>query len=151
MTHRAQQIVDAAASALAATNAATVYTHRRLTLSELDFEIPAFVVDIGADLPLNDYGYTNAALIDSRLELQVVGVAQGATEAEIIPTLLELRRQIHIAMLAAADHTLGLGFVLAVRYAGAEMPNVNVDGNRLAGSILSRWFIDYRMNLGDPA
>ncbi len=151
MTHRAQQIIEAAAAALVVRDVAQVFTHRRLTLAELDFEVPAFIVDLGADQPLSELGYTNAALIDSRLELNVAAIVQGSTESEIIPALLEMRRQAHIAMLAATDHTLGLAFVLAVRYAGAEMPIVNADGNRLAGLLVSRWSIDYRMTLGDPA
>jgi len=150
MTHRAQQIIAATAAALAASSSlgAAVYTHRRLSLSDEDQELPAVSVNYGSDDPLSDLGVTNIAFIDSLLELAVTLVARGDSEQDVLDELLRLRAAQHVALMA--DRSLGLAFVIDTRYGGAAAPDVDVSLNRPAGALTCRWLVHYRMNLSDP-
>jgi len=150
MSHRAQQIVDAAVAAHASM-AANVYSHRTLTVSQEEMETPCVSIAIEADEPMSDLGVTNLAFIDSLLTLSVTVVSADSSEPDLIADLLDMRRQSHIAMFSAAGRDLGLSFVMGVRYLGAERPEINVDGQNMAGSITCRWGIPYRMNLTDPS
>lgn len=151
MTHRAQQIVDAAAAILAASSTleAAVYTHRRHPLSDPDQELPAVIVDYGADVPAGELGVTNVAFIDSLLELTVRIVVKGDTEADVLAAMLDRRVAQHVALMA--DRSLGLGFVIDTRYGGASEPVLDVSLERPAGELACRWLVHYRMNLADPS
>lgn len=150
MSHRAQQIVDAAVTAHASLQV-NVYSHRTLSVSASEMETPCVSVAIEQDQPMSDLGVTNLAFIDSLLVLEVTVATTGQDEQTLVTDLIELRRLSHVAMLSAAGRDLGLSFVMGVRYLGAERPEINVDAQLLAGSILCRWGIPYRMNLTDPS
>lgn len=153
MTHRAERIVVAAQAAVAGLagltiNASNVYAHRTLTLSEDDGELDAICVNQGEDVPMGEEGMDNTAFIDSELELEFESYAKHSEESEVRQALTSLRRQIHQALMA--DDTLGLSFVVGVRYAGAERPSIDPDGNAPSGRQTSRWRVHYRMNKSDP-
>jgi hypothetical protein len=151
MSHRAQQIVDAIAAELAAstTLGAAVFTHRQLSVSDAEQEVPAVSVRYGADTPTSQYGTDNFSFIDSLLAIEVVAIALEVDEDTVLSRLLDLRRQIHITLMA--DRSQGLGFVMDTRYAGAAAPDVDATSNQVAGRLVVSWAVLYRMNITDPA
>jgi|SRR5882672_1188577 len=150
-THRVQQIMDAIVAAAVAngTFGQNVFIQRTLSLSEYDGELPALCVMYGDDDPFSELGNDNMAFIDSLAAFELTPYVKADNEKALATALLEMRRQIHITLMA--DATLGLGFVFGVRYGGAEKPNISQEGGRLAGAQLNRWFVPYRMNITDPS
>lgn len=151
MSHRAQQIVDAIATTLAAstTLGASVFKNRRFSVAELDQELPAVSVNYGADAPLSEFGVTNVAFVDSLLEVKVIIALRADSEDEVLTALLDRRVAQHVALMA--DRSLGLSFVMDTRYGGADAPEIDVSLDRPAGAIACRWFVHYRSNLSDPS
>lgn len=150
MSHRAQQALDAVAAILAANTSmgASIYTHRILSVSEADQELPAVSVRYGADTPADDDGALNFAFLDSLLELQIVALASGIDEQAVLAMLLDLRRQIHISLMA--DRSQGLAFVIDTRYGGASAPEIDASTELVRGRLEQRWLVHYRMNISDP-
>lgn len=150
MSHRAQQIVEAVVAALQADTAlgATVYTHRQYSLSEADQELPAVSVRIGSDMPTGEFGPDNFAFIDSVLELVVEISVKAGDEQTAANSLLDLRRRVHIDLMA--DRTQALSFVMDTRYGGATAPDFDVSTDRPVARLETRWGVFYRMNLTDP-
>lgn len=150
MSHRAQQVVDAVLAALAANSSlgASVYAHRALSLSEPDQELPAVSVRYGGDSPMDEDGASNFAYLDSLLELQVVATTRDLDEASVMQALLDMRRQIHITLMA--DRSQGLAFVIDTRYGGAAAPELDTATEYVAGRLEQRWLVHYRMNISDP-
>lgn len=149
--HRALQIVGAVTAALRANAslAAEVYSHRVRSLDELEQELPAVIVRMGADTPNTDSGQSSLSFIDSMQEILVEGLTRGDSEQEIAETLLELRTQIHIAL--QADVTLGLSFVTDTRYAGADAPEISDAADRYSGRLVTRWSVLYRTAFTNPS
>lgn len=153
MTHRAEQIVDAIVAAIAAqanlgVNSENVYAHRTLSLADDQGEMDAITVNIGDDEPMSEFGNDSINLIDSLLQLSVVGYVIADTEPLCKTSLFNVRRRIHQALLA--DQTLGLTFVPGIRYGGAGAPQLDGSTKQIVGSLESRWFVHYRMNVTDP-
>lgn len=150
MTLRAEQIVDAMASAIEgfASYAGNVFTHRAQSLADTQGELPATSVDIGEDQPLDDDGATNFACIDSLLTVETTIVAQATEESELRSTLHAMRRSVHRALMQ--DQQLGLDFVIGVRYGGADAPEINAETEFMIGKLVCRWPVHYRMNISDP-
>jgi hypothetical protein len=154
VTHRAEQIVDAAAAILAAHALLTgvkVVQHRVLSLSLDDQELPAVSITIGDDSALEEDGATNFAFLDSLLSLAfriVVKVDDGDEEEDAIGQLLDVRRAVHVALMA--DQTLGLTFVIDTRYGGADAPILDGISENMCGMMDCRWSVHYRMNYADP-
>lgn len=147
MAHRAEQIVDAIAAIIAARvqpPGAHVFTHRRLSVDPYQDELPLVSVDFGDDTPAAD----NTQFIDSVLTVPTTAVAVGPEERDVKLKLLELRREVHRAIMA--DPTLGLAFVVYTNYGGAAEPVYETDGELLVGELTSNWFVHYRMNVLDP-
>jgi hypothetical protein len=152
MSHRAQQIVDAIATELGANAslAAVVFTNRILSLSEPDQELPAVSVLYGADVPADADGASNLAFLDSFIQISTIAIVREIDEAAVLTKLLELRRQIHITLMAG-DRTQGLAFIIDTRYAGASAPELDGQGAQIAGRLAVNWTVFYRMNINDPA
>lgn len=147
MAHRADQIIDAIVSAIESQVGPTgvhVYSHRRLTLAEDQDELPAISVDFGEDTPATE----NVSYIDSLLSCQITGIVSAHEEQDLRSELLDLRRQVHIALMA--DPTLGLSFVVTAHYGGADEPVVDASGETIIGAYTSTWTVYYRMNYTDP-
>jgi hypothetical protein len=146
MTHRAEQIIQAAAAAIASQTdvGAAVLPHRTLSLSQDDQELPAICVRQGPDEPLQQ----NLAVIDSELTLKLSVYASASTEPELMAELSRLRAVVHRALLG--DPTLGLTFVLGATYGGADRPEIDGGASRLAGQQDSTFAVQYRMNFTDP-
>jgi hypothetical protein len=149
MTHRAEQIIDAAVAAIP-TTAQEVFKDRRDSLSEADGELPATSVDSGEDVPIDEDGASNFAYIDSVLTVTTTAFAREATEPDLKAKLAELRTINHIAMMANG-RTLGLAFVIDCKYGGALAPELDRHGDLFAGKQTSLWRVHYRMNITDPS
>lgn len=151
MTHRTAQISAAIVSILQASNdlaIASIFPDREYSLLEDVGEMPCVCVNEGDDNPISDEGNDNVAFIDSQVEFETLGYAAGDSEAEVEAELRRQRRYIHKAL--NADTTLGLSFVIAIKYAGAGKSNKSAAGERMAGSKSSNWRVHYRMNFLDP-
>lgn len=150
MAHRCQQIIDAIADALGDNTSlnASVYKHRNASLNEDEQELPCVSVSIGADTPLADMGAVNMAYVDSLLDVEIVATVRADDEADAITALMDLRRQVHITLMA--DRSLGLSFVIDTRYGGADAPTIDVQADRAAARMSSKWAVHYRMSISDP-
>ncbi len=144
--HRADQIIAAVVSALesSASLTAAVYAHRALPLSEDESELPAVSVTFGEDAPDAQI----SQLIYSTLDVQTTAYCAGDDEAAVRTALLELRAQIHIAVMTSTR--LGLSFVHLVNYGGAAAPEIEI-GERTFGALRSSWRVRYEMDYDDPS
>jgi hypothetical protein len=154
MTHRADQIIDAVATALQnastalAIPAANIFSHRELSLSDEQGELPAATVNFGEDEPTSEFGADNLAYIDSVLAVTITTFAVGNDEASVRRTLMAQRRQVHVALMS--DQELGLTFIIGPRYGGAAAPEINATTEKVIGSLETTWRYFYRMNITDP-
>lgn len=148
--HRAEQILEAVVSAIEsqADRGAAVVPHLALTLSEDDQELPAVAVRLGSDDPVSELGTSNLAYIDSVLQIRCTVYARHVDQAEEARELMRLRSVVHRALMA--DQTLGLDFVMGVRYGGASEPERDAAGGQIAGRMDCLFGVLYRMNLTDP-
>jgi hypothetical protein len=147
VSHRAEQIIQRIRTLLEAQveyDGVHVYAHRRLSLAEDQDELPAISVDFGQDSPVEE----NIQFIDSLLTVAVTSIVAAAEEDTVKAELLELRRQIHIALME--DVTLGLPFVISTSYGGAEPPAFDLRGEFIVGALATPWNVYYRMLLADP-
>lgn len=151
MSHRAEQILEAVAALVRARVEASgvkVYTHRRLSLDPEQDELPGISIDYGEDRRSDN----NSVLgrITSLLTVECTAVVMEALEADVRAKLLELRAQIHRAVMA--DPRLGLPDVVSSTfYGGAAAPGVDEAGELIAGELTSLWLVLYDMSLSDPA
>lgn len=151
MTHRAGQICSRIAQLLSASSSlvgVSIFTDLTYSLSEQASELPAITVNEGDDVPDSDEGNDNLAFIDSQTSFEIAAYAVGIDEPTVKAALRELRRVIHMVLMA--DPTLGLSFVIATKYGGAEQASMSVAGEQCAGSLVSNWRVQYRMNFLDP-
>lgn len=153
MTHRAEQVIERIRSRIAgfpdlAINASNVYVHRRYTLSEEQNELDAISVDMGDDESVSEFGVDNLSFIDSLLSVPIMMRAKHANEETLRRQLMQLRRQIHQAIMA--DQSLGLSFVIGARYAGAAAIEIDMAGDSPIGTLECLWRIHYRMRVTDP-
>lgn len=149
MSHRAQTVLDAVAALVRARVEASgvkVFTHRRYTLDPEQDELPAISVDYGEDRKADTRTLNS---IDSVLEVQCTTVVQSPHEDDLRSKLLDLRAEIHRAVMA--NHRLGLAFVSTTYYGGASAPLLDEEGEYLQGELTSTWLVLYEMSLSDPA
>lgn len=149
MSHRVEQIIEAFAALVDANFNGSVYIHRALSLSEEEGELPAISIDFGEDSPLDDDGASNLAFLDSLVSVMATIYTRGSEEIEVRRALMAARTAMHIAIMA--DRTLGLSFVVDTRYGGADEPEINAETEYLAGRLVCRWAVHYRMNITDPS
>lgn len=156
MTHRAGQIILATAQTLTSWSdlgVPSVFRDREFSLEESSGEVPCACVNEGDDTPVSEEGNDNVAYIDSLLEVEVVGYATGSTEPEVKAELRRQRREYHralFAFFAAGTDPLGLPFVIAIKYGGAGKAAISTAGENVAGSMVNRFLVHYRMNFNDP-
>jgi hypothetical protein len=146
--HRAEQVIDALV-ALQPVSDGQRFKNRTLSLSADDLELPAAVVSIGEDSPLDDDGASNLAFLDSLLTADCELVVQASNEEDAASDLMDLRRDQHVAIMA--DRSLGLSFVIDTRYQGASAPEFEQLAEFTAARMTTRWLVHYRMNIADPA
>jgi hypothetical protein len=153
MSHRADQIVDRVVEILQDfpdldIPSQNIFAHRTLSLSEEDGELPAATVNEGEDSPVSEIGTDNLAFIDSVLAIAVRTLARARTEAEIRRVLGDHRRFVHKALMV--DQSLGLPFVIGIRYGGATAAEIDTESELASGARTSIWGVHYRMNITDP-
>lgn len=151
MTHRAEQILDAIASRLAASttlNVAEVFVHRSLSLAEDQGELPAVTVNMGEDSPADDYTLLGGE-IGSQLAVMTSAYVLGTSEAAVKRELMRLRTEIHKAI--DLTDALGLAFVVKLDYGGAAAPEIDSESEAIAGRLESRWLVTYILNPDDPS
>lgn len=151
MTHRAAQIIDAVTQAVSVhvPSGVRAYSHRRLTLSGDYDELPAITVDFGEDQPVDGPGSSELeGLIVSLLTVNVTAIVADPDEHQLRRRLLELRADVHRALMSNLD--LGLAFVLDTHYGGASPPEFDVAGDQLVGELTSQWGVRYEMQLDNP-
>lgn len=150
MTHRADQILTAVRDAIAARVEASgvrVYTHRRLSLDPEQDELPAITVDYGEDRRADSQ---TLGKIASDLFVEVTAIVAKPTEPEAREKLLELRAEIHRAVMASPKQGIP-DVVVSTFYGGAAAPEVDTDGEQIVAALVSTWIVRYRMELADPA
>lgn len=150
MTHRAEQILTAVTAAIAARVEKTgvkVYTHRRLSLDPEQDELPAISVDYGEDRRADSQ---TLGTIASFLSVEVTAIVAKQTEPEAREQLLELRAEIHRAVMANPKQGIP-DVVVSTYYGGAAAPEVDTDGEQIVAALTSTWIVHYRMDLADPA
>lgn len=151
MTHRAEQIVDAIASAISSSSfTGSVYKHRALSLSESDGELPAVSVDFGEDEPADDDGAANLSYVDSLLTVETTIYLREDEEERVKVALNAARTAIHIAVMAS-PRDFGFEWVTGIAYGGADKPEFDAGAEFIAGTLVCRWQVRYRMNITDPS
>lgn len=111
-----------------------------------DIQLPAVGVFQGADEPLERQ---NIQVMDQLLEVRTE-VATKADEGEVIETLLnELRRQVHLALMA--ENALGLPYVIDIVPDGADEPDIQGTAERITGTMVVRWIVHYRHRVADAS
>lgn len=151
MSHRADQVVDAAVDAIASfvPSTVSVYAHRRLSLAEDQDELPGITVDYGEDVPVaSDGSDLLDGSIESLLTLNVTGIAIEFDEKNLRRKLLDLRSYVHQAI--QANQGLQLPFVIDVHYGGALPPDISIEGDQLSGELTSQWGVRYEMKPNTP-
>lgn len=149
MTHPVQTILDECASRTEARvqpKGTHVYKHRGDTLDAEQDELPAISFDYGDDSPDDEQPL---AAIRSVLTVECRALVKAPTEKEVREKLIELRGEIHRAVMA--DRTLGHGqFVIGIAYGGASAPEIDATGDEVVGEQVSTWLVRYGMGLTDP-
>lgn len=140
----AEAIMARVTERLAASVAADVFRGRVDPLE--DVQLPAVGVFQGADQPLDRQ---NIQVMDQILEVRTE-VAAKATGDETAETLLnDLRRQIHLVLMA--DNALSLAYVIDILPDGADEPDIQGTAERVTGTMVVRWLVHYRHRVADAA
>jgi hypothetical protein len=147
--HRADQIITAIAELVRARvepDGIHVYTHRRASLAHDQDELPAISVDVG---PRGDpIGTTQ--FMDWTLIVPVTAIAVGP-EDEARAKVIDMQREVHIALMQTADTALGLSFVHVTEDAGwPDGILVDAEGESPAYILEASWAVKFRMSRADP-
>lgn len=103
----------------------------------------------GPDDPINEFGTDNTNTIDSVQRVYIDLHVRAPEHPEtVFERIMQLRSETHVALMA--DWTLGLSFVIACRYQGAEDYAPDTAGD-VMGAMRTIWDIAYRMTYTDPA
>ncbi len=152
MTHRAEQIVEAVATAIRARLGPKgwhVYTHRADTLDPEQDEMPAISVDIGP-LSVDDGEDVDVDWLDCTLSMPILVMQSGTDEKSVRASLFDGVSQIQIAL--KADISLGLSpdFIVALSVLGWDEPAIDAGVSPLVGNLQSNWAVKFRMHKEDP-
>lgn len=112
------------------------------------FEEESIDINLGALLPVTEFGTEDTARIDAVLRTAIdVHVRSVQTEEDVLAAVMALYAQVHQALLA--DPTLALSFVISCRWQGTDDFEPEAAGDRL-GSLRTLWDIALRMDYADP-
>jgi len=135
----AEQIMQAVIAALEAGVDADVFRGRVDPLAaDTQFAIGVFQ---GSELPVGDLGRQNMGFMDQELEVRTE-VAARSTQENIETDLNELRRQVHLLLMAA--NPLGLAYVIDVRPDGVDEPTLDGTTEQYTGTMVLNWIVYYR-------
>jgi len=147
MATRIEQLIDALVTTLEADpgiTAGSVYRSRVATLA--DTELPAYNIEIGADVPINPLGPDNVAFIDWSNQIFIDLYAK-STAVNIDSIFLDMRNFVHRALMA--DVTQGLAFILTTIPAGADEPVLDDSGEQKTITYRTAWEFRLRTNIDD--
>ena len=145
MATRIETLIDTLVTTLendADINAGQV--HRARTTPLADDELPAYNIEIGADVPLNPLGPDNVAFIDWAQQIFIDLYAKSSA-VNIDNIFLDMRRNVHRALMA--DVTQGLGFVLTTIPGGAEEPVLDHSGEQKTMTYRTSWEFRLRTSI----
>lgn len=146
MPTRIETLIDTLVTTLeadAAITAGSVYRARVEALA--DTELPAYNIEIGADVPINPLGPDNVAFIDWSQQIFVDLYAK-STAANVDNIFLDMRSYVHRALMA--DVTQGLAFILTTIPAGADEPVLDNSGEQKTITYRTAWEFRLRTNIG---
>ena len=147
MATRYETLIDALVtniSAEAGVDPAKVFRNRVQMFD--DSELPAYVVVLGADAPLNELGPDNLAFIDWELIVFVdCYLRTVATSPD--QEFLDMRARVHRALMA--DVFQGLSYILTTIPAGADEPVIDNEGERKNSVYRTNWVFRVRTSLAD--
>lgn len=147
MTTRIETLIDAVITNIQAeggVDPAKVFRNRVQPLD--DAELPAYVVILGPDEPLNELGPDNLAFIDWQLVL-FVDVAIRSVSVSLDQELLDMRARVHRALMA--NQTQGQTFVITTIPAGSEDPIIDDSGERKNATYRTNWAFHIRTSVTD--
>jgi len=145
--HRAEQILDAFTALVTGltTTGANVVRDRPYNIDESISS--ALSVYQGDDTPF-DSGLDNWQLEDKQLDISVDIHVKQSSEIPISKQLNQIRKEIHIALMA--DRTLGLSFARNFLAGVAETPEIEA-GEKVTAKQTLNFSIDYRASVTDPS
>lgn len=101
--------------------------------------LPAVGLYQGGDAPLEESAWP---FMDSLLEVRTEVAAAAATPAALETALNELRRRVHVLMMA--PNALALAYVVDIMPVGTEEPQTDGAAEKIKGSMVCRWGVHYR-------
>lgn len=116
--------------------------HNALSETELPF-VGIFLAD---DNSLGEFGATNTSIIDWQVQVDIELYVSGLADAAIDQTFLNLRADVHNAIMA--DPTLGVAFVLQSVPLGASSP-VRETNELKTSSYALHWAFQVRTGIDD--
>lgn len=140
----AETILTTLVALLEANMSATIYRGRVDPIE--DTALPAVGVFQGGEEPQGDAGRLNVAVMDELLEVRTE-VAARDTSANIETVLNELRRQIHLLLMA--ENPLGLAYVIDIIPNGVDEPVIDGESDKFTGAMVLNWLVYYRHNQAD--
>jgi len=145
MTHRADTVMDAVATAITGlTTTGNNVFRGRDHASKASGKLPALVLHLGTDTPNEEASAWPRLYSDLEVEIEVL--IDGASGFE--STLLTIREEVTKAL--RADYTLGLSFVVEIREGPAERPQPEDQDSRRFSYALG-WTVTYSRNWDDPS
>lgn len=111
-----------------------------------DAQLPAVGIYQGAEEPLGEQGRMNVGFMDEYLEVRTE-VAAKSTSETIETDLNELRRQVHLSLMA--ENALGLAYVIDIIPNGVDEPTIDGSTDQYAGTMVLNWIVYYRHNQAD--
>jgi hypothetical protein len=111
-----------------------------------DSQLPAVGIFQGGEDPLGEQGRMNVGFMDQHLEVRTE-VAAKSTSETIETELNELRRLVHVVMMA--EDALGLAYVIDIIPAGVDEPTIDGTTDQYTGTMVLNWIVYYRHNQAD--
>ncbi len=147
MATRYETLIDALIVSIQAepgVDSTKVFRNRIQALN--DTELPAYVVALGQDQPLNELGPDNLSFIDWEL-LIFVDLFLRTVAASPDQEFLDMRARVHRALMA--DVTQGLTYVLTTIPSGADEPIIDDEGERKSAVYRTNWVFRVRTSIAD--
>ena len=140
----AEEIMQTVQAVLAAGVDADIFRGRVDPLEDL--QLPAIGLFQGAEEPAGEQGRLNLSLMDQFLEVRTE-VAAKLTQANIETDLNELRRQVHLLLMA--ENALNLAYVIDIIPNGVDEPVIDGSAEQFAGTMTINWIVYYRHQQAD--
>ena len=140
----AETIIAKVESVLDAGLTATVYRGR---VDPLEYsQLPAVAIFQGAEEPIGEQGRMNMSYMDQFLEVRTQ-VADKSTALNIETSLNELRRQVHLLLMA--ENALSLAYVIDIIPNGVDEPVIDGSAEKYTGTMVLNWIVYYRHQHAD--